>query len=71
MQGCRVLLAECVEAAIALTKSCIQLIYLLTRDFSKELPRRIRVDFSEAVLELNGITVASQEVLEETTQTFS
>jgi hypothetical protein len=41
------------------------------RYLSKELPGGIRIDLSETMLELDGIAVASEEVLEEAAKTLS
>jgi hypothetical protein len=41
------------------------------RNLAKQLPGSIGINFSEAVLELDGVTVASQEVLEEAAESLS
>jgi hypothetical protein len=41
------------------------------RNLAKELPGGIRIDLSEAMFELDGVAVASEEVLEEAAKTLS
>jgi hypothetical protein len=58
VEGRWVLHAESVVGALTGADRRIQLLHLIVGDFTQELSRGIRVDFSEAVLELDGVAVA-------------
>lgn len=59
------------EGAVGRTKNGVKLRNLLRRDLAQKLSGDNSVNISEAVLELNGIAIAGQEVLEQSTETLS
>ena len=59
------------EGAVGRTKNGVKLRNLVRRDLAKKLSGDDSVNISEAVLELDGIAIAGQEVLEKSTETLS
>jgi len=63
--------AKLVEWAILGTKSSIKFSDFFRRDLSEELSCSNLINFSEAMLKLDGVTVAGEEILEQTAEILS
>jgi hypothetical protein len=70
-EGCGLFLTADEIGAVGRTKDRVKLGNLFSRDLTQELSCYNSVNISEAVLELNGIAIAGQEVLEQSAETLS
>lgn len=60
-----------VERSIRCAESTIELAYLSLGDVSEELSVRDRIDLTEPVLELDGVTSAGEDVLEKSSESLA